>query len=169
MNTPRDQEIANLYRQGKNMREIGTLYGISHERVRQLLVKTLSENEFKKIATMHSGIKLRNTVKPWKFKLAKTMRWKPTPSEALLFQRINRKQLGVIVRRQAIIRGWIADFYIPSKKIIIELDGKFHKKYNDNKRDKVMDDLGFRILRFKSSQVFNNIEGIVEKIKENLS
>lgn len=38
-NKERDKEMAELYKAGKNLREIGDMYGITRERVRQILVR----------------------------------------------------------------------------------------------------------------------------------
>lgn len=38
-----------------------------------------------------------------------------------------------------IIRYYIADFYIPDKKIIIEVDGKFHDKHKQHDKQRTRD------------------------------
>lgn len=51
-----------------------------------------------------------------------------------------------------IIRYYIADFYLPSSKIIIEVDGKFHNdhKQHDKDRTKIIQENypGVRVLRY---------------------
>ena len=52
---------------------------------------------------------------------------------------------------------FIADFYIPSKNLIIELDGEYHddakQKEKDIWRTKLLTSLGYRVIRFKNKQI----------------
>ena len=70
------------------------------------------------------------------------------------------------------IGNYIVDFYCPSAKVIVELDGGQHYTQEgirrDQVRDKYLDSLGFTILRFSDREVFKNIEGVLEKIFEHL-
>ena len=56
--------------------------------------------------------------------------------------------------------------------LVIEIDGSVHNdpsnKENDQVRQQDLENFGFRILRFTNSQVFNNIDFVVEKIKQEL-
>jgi len=54
------------------------------------------------------------------------LRNKQTPQEIILWSRLRREQLGSKFRRQHSIGGYIADFYCPSKKLVIEIDGSQH-------------------------------------------
>ena len=50
----------------------------------------------------------------------------------------------------------------------VELDGEIHdrqKEYDEN-REAEIEKYGLRILRFKNSEVFDDIEGVIEKIKK---
>ncbi|MDO8599192.1 MAG: DUF559 domain-containing protein, partial [bacterium] len=49
----------------------------------------------------------------------------PAP-ELILWQRIRNEQLGVKFRRQHSIGSAIVDFYAPSVRLAIELDGESH-------------------------------------------
>lgn len=63
--------------------------------------------------------------------------------------------------------GYIADFAIPSKKIIIECDGEvWHKLGNshDRKRDGFLKRLGWKVIRFRGQEIKNNAQLCVEKI-----
>ena len=52
---------------------------------------------------------------------------------------------------------FIADFYIPSKNLIIELDGEYHDSIKQQDKDiwrtKILQSLGYRIIRFKNKQI----------------
>ena len=63
-----------------------------------------------------------------------------TPAEAKLWQALRGNQLsGRKFRRQHSIEHYIVDFYCPSEKLIIELDGLWHNQpestQNDLERD----------------------------------
>lgn len=52
---------------------------------------------------------------------------------------------------------FIADFYIPFKNLIIELDGEYHDDAKQQNKDiwrtKVLKSLGYRVIRFKNKQI----------------
>ena len=78
------------------------------------------------------------------------------------------KTLPVTVNRQKVIGSYIADFYIASAKLIIELDGSQHYQTkgqaSDVERDRYFSDLGFRVLRFSNTDVNENYDGVCEEI-----
>lgn len=52
---------------------------------------------------------------------------------------------------------FIADFYIPSKNLIIELDGEYHDSIKQQDKDiwrtKLLNSLGYKVIRFKNKQI----------------
>ena len=52
---------------------------------------------------------------------------------------------------------FIADFYIPSKNLIIELDGEYHDNAKQQEKDiwrtKILKSLGYKVIRFKNKQI----------------
>ena len=66
---------------------------------------------------------------------------------------------------------FIADFYIPSKKLIIELDGEYHDDAKQQEKDiwrtKILKSLGYRVIRFKNKQITesNNLFWVLNIIK----
>ena len=96
-----------------------------------------------------------------------------TEAESFLWQRIRMKQLkDRQFYRQKNIGNYIVDFYCPSAKVIVELDGGRHYSQEgirgDQVRDKYLESLGFIVLRFSDREVFKNIEGVLERIFEHL-
>ena len=96
-----------------------------------------------------------------------------TEAESFLWRRIRRKQLkGRQFYRQKNIGDYIVDFYCPSAKLIVELDGGQHYTEEgmnrDQIRDKYLENFGFSVLRFSDREVFKNIEGVLERIFEHL-
>ena len=64
------------------------------------------------------------------------------------------------------------DFVSFKHKLILEIDGAPHKeketKVNDRQRSLWLQSEGFRILRFWNSDILNNIEAVIKKIKDNI-
>jgi len=98
-----------------------------------------------------------------------------TPAEKHLWQFIRRKQIcGIQFHRQYGVGGYIADFYAPSIKLCIEVDGKQHytsagREYDTN-RDDFMKSLTIDVLRFPNKEVLENTENVMKlitgKVKE---
>ncbi len=82
----------------------------------------------------------------------------------------NRSLVGRKFRRQHSIGNYIVDFYCPSEKLIVELDGYLHGEYyktsDDIMRDEYLQDLGFTVLRFENRLVFQEPEYILEEISK---
>jgi very-short-patch-repair endonuclease len=70
--------------------------------------------------------------------------------------------------RQKIIGNYIADFYCPKLKPVIEVDGGQHYsaegRENDRVRDNYMTGAGITVIRFSDRDVLKNLEGILEEI-----
>ena len=98
----------------------------------------------------------------------KYLRNNSTPQEILLWTKIKDSQLGYKFRRQHSIGGYIADFYCPEKRVVIELDGKSHfteegKEY-DEERSNHFSGLGIRVLRFTNKEINTDIENVISRI-----
>lgn len=106
------------------------------------------------------------------FKNAKALRNRLTESESLLWEHVKGKQLGAKFRRQHPISLYIADFYCHEAKLIIELDGSIHNLpeiiVNDNERQKNLEELGIKVLRFTNKELHYNLNFVLDSIKEAL-
>ena len=94
-----------------------------------------------------------------------------TSAETFLWKHLSKRKLeGRKFRRQQSLDNYIVDFYCPSEKLIIELDGEYHNNpkitEKDLKRDKRLEELGFIILRFENKLVFNDLQGVLNSISE---
>ena len=70
--------------------------------------------------------------------------------------------------RQRIIDNYIVDFYCSELSIVIELDGETHyvngaQEY-DSERSEILEWYGLKVIRFTNDEVYNNFEGVCEKI-----
>lgn len=106
-------------------------------------------------------------------KYSQELRKNMTDAERLLWSKIRKKQLrGCQFYRQRIIGYYIVDFYCPKAKLIVELDGGQHYSEEENRKDRIRDDymkkLGMKILRLSDREVFENLNGVVERIYETL-
>ena len=65
------------------------------------------------------------------------------------------------------------DFYCASEKLVIELDGDVHLEkenaLNDIERQKNIEALGLRVMRFTNDEIFSNLENVLAKISFALS
>ncbi len=78
------------------------------------------------------------------------------------------KGLPVTVHRQKILDHYIADFYIASKKIVIELDGSQHFMdagiQSDKDRDAWMQKNGITVLRYTNLQIQREFNAVCSDI-----
>jgi len=102
---------------------------------------------------------------------ARSLRQKATNTEALLWKYLSNKgMIGVKFRRQHPIKGFVLDFYCPQFKLAIEIDGKIHdnQKEQDRERQNIIEKTGITFLRFKNTDIMNNIDNVLRTIKRRL-
>ena len=103
----------------------------------------------------------------------KELRNKATPAEIKLWGILQRSNLGGYkFRRQHSIGAYILDFYCPSARLAIELDGDSHFtdeaiKY-DRQRTAYLNALHIRELRFLNTDVYENLSVVWERILEEI-
>jgi len=101
---------------------------------------------------------------------AAAMRAAPTTTEALLWEQLRGKRLGVVFRRQVVIGRYIADFAAPSARLVVEVDGGYHRECvaADARRDRVLERLGWRVLRVSAAEVLAGAETVAAQVAEAL-
>ncbi|MGE0566841.1 MAG: leucine--tRNA ligase [Bacteroidia bacterium] len=99
------------------------------------------------------------------------MRSNPTPAEDKLWKAVRTNKLGVRFRRQHVIDRFIVDFVCLSKNLVVEVDGDIHdfQKEEDEARTEHLNNLGYKVIRFKNDVVLSQIENVINEIKENLN
>jgi very-short-patch-repair endonuclease len=112
------------------------------------------------------GIKMENTLT----QVSKELRQRQTEAEKLLWFKLRDRQLDrAKFRRQHRIGSYVVDFTCLEKKLIIEIDGGQHNqtltKENDEQRTQWLEAAGYQVVRFWNSDVLQNTEGVLEKIK----
>ena len=101
-------------------------------------------------------------------KLRKTM----TGAEIRLWARLRKKQINNLqFYRQKPLGKYIVDFYCPTKKLVIEVDGSQHYEEENIEKDKIREyyikrTLNLKVLRFNNIDVLKNTDGVLERIME---
>ena len=98
---------------------------------------------------------------------ARENRTNSTKSEQIMWRLLRGHQLGSLkFRRQHVIEPFVVDFACVSEKLIIEIDGGYHDQVvpADLSRQKFLESLGWRVLRFTSDDVEQNAEAVVTAI-----
>ncbi len=111
----------------------------------------------------------KNTEKTKRKSLRKNM----PPAEVTLWQFLRNKQAnGHKFRRQYSVDKYVLDFYCPSAKLAIEVDGDSHFSdtaiQSDKIRQKAIEEMGIRFLRFTNRDIYENLEGVFEEILKQL-
>jgi very-short-patch-repair endonuclease len=105
-------------------------------------------------------------------KLRRRMLRKNMPkAEVMLWSKLRGKGLsGYKFRRQYSVGKFVIDFYCPKLKLAIEVDGDSHfiKEADtyDKERQTIIETLGITFLRFTNREIYENIDGVLEKIME---
>ena len=105
------------------------------------------------------------------YQYGRELRQESTEAEKLLWTELrNRKLNGLKFRRQHALDKFIVDFYCNERKLVVELDGGVHdEKINkdyDEARTAMLGGLGIYTLRFRNDEVTNNIENVLQQIRE---
>ena len=98
---------------------------------------------------------------------ARSLRRELSPAEKVLWQALrNRRVAGLKFRRQHPVGAYVVDFVCLRVNLGIELDGESHLSRNkvDEARDRWLASQGIKILRFWNTEVFDDIEAVMEKI-----
>ncbi len=82
------------------------------------------------------------------------------------------KKLPLTVKRQTIIGSYIIDFYIDSKQIAIEIDGRQHRLSEyieaDERRDSELKMLGIKVIRYSNKDINKNFRTVCKDILNHL-
>ena len=95
-----------------------------------------------------------------------------TPAEATFWKIVKGSKFeGRKFVRQHSVGNYILDFYCPSEKLAVELDGSLHFSSKgaaeDRERTAFLESKGIRVLRFENREVFDESEWMLDKIRAN--
>ncbi|AUS06609.1 DUF559 domain-containing protein [Pseudotamlana carrageenivorans] len=116
------------------------------------------------------------TARPSTYKLLKELqsenKKKSTQAEQILWESLRGKKLDLKFRRQHIIDEFIVDFICIEKNLIIEVDGGYHntieQKEADDLRTKILNEIGFKVIRFTNEQITGDIDNVLDYIEKQL-
>ena len=105
--------------------------------------------------------------------LRRTLRNNPTPAESELWKHLKADKLdGLRWRRQFSVEDYILDFYCPSIRLCIELDGNEHFTMQgdtaDFDRTEILHSKGIKVLRFENREIWEGIERVLEHIRNEI-
>lgn len=98
------------------------------------------------------------------------LRKSQTREEDILWARLRRNNLGFKCKRQYSVGRYVLDFYFPTKKLAIEIDGLQHieNKEYDNQRTMYLNALNIKVLRFWNNEINDSIDIVINKIVKEL-
>jgi very-short-patch-repair endonuclease len=100
---------------------------------------------------------------------ARELRWNMTMGERRLWALLRRKRIaGYRFRRQATLDPYIADFFCPKARLVVELDGVTHSTdeevLRDEKRTRWLEAHGCHVIRFWNREVFERPREVMDAI-----
>jgi very-short-patch-repair endonuclease len=120
------------------------------------------------------GVSKRRAIIPYNPKLkelARELRNNSTKSEIILWKELKGRFEGKYdFHRQKPLDNYIADFFCHELKLVIEIDGETHNweetQQKDFKKECRLNELGLNVLRFPDTEIFHNLNGTVNTIKQ---
>ncbi|OGI66545.1 hypothetical protein A3H53_01485 [Candidatus Nomurabacteria bacterium RIFCSPLOWO2_02_FULL_40_10] len=99
------------------------------------------------------------------------MRKNPTDGEKIIWEILRRDATEYHFRRQHIIGRFIVDFVCLEKGLVVEIDGDIHdhRKEEDKERTKMLEQMGFEVVRFTNDEVIKKPENVFKKIIEKIN
>jgi very-short-patch-repair endonuclease len=121
------------------------------------------------------SFQLKNIAK----QLCRDLRKNATNSEQIMWdvvrnrKLINRKfyrQYPIFYEVNGLQKFFIADFYNHETKLVIEIDGGYHKRQieYDIMRTEIINFLGIEVIRFKNEEVENNLKSVIKTLSSKL-
>lgn len=99
--------------------------------------------------------------------LSRSNRKNPTDAEKKMWTEVlMKRKTGFKFLRQKPINRFVLDFYCSELNLAIEIDGGSHdnKRYYDEARDKFLQQIGIKTIRFTNNEILNNIDGVKRRI-----
>ena len=99
------------------------------------------------------------------------LRREETPTERMLWKHLRGKQLdGYRFRQQHGFGPYILDFYCPSLRLCIELDGEVHETpeamQHDKDRTLFLNQNRIQVIRFRNEEVETDVGNVLQKIRD---
>ena len=114
----------------------------------------------------HTGRRIPQVVQA-----ARAMRKEPTPAERVLWRELRDKRFcDVPIRRQHPVDRFVLDFYCPSRKLAIEVDGEIHdhQREHDEERTSTLTMRGIRVIRFRNEDVLDRLDWVLQILRSEI-
>jgi very-short-patch-repair endonuclease len=103
--------------------------------------------------------------------IRKKLRNGATEAESVLWKQLKGSQLaGRKFRRQHSIGLFVLDFYCPSERLAIEVDGEIHAttavQIHDEERQKAIETLDITIIRIQNADILQNVNQVLNTIQQ---
>ena len=113
------------------------------------------------------------TASPDRYKLLKAYalenRRNATLAEDVMWQNLRKNDFGVRFFRQHIVGDYIVDFLSQTDGLVIEVDGGYHAKRQqqeaDEVREQALEQMGFHVMRFSNGEVLYDTESVMAQIE----
>jgi len=102
---------------------------------------------------------------------AKINRHKMTKTESKIwYEFLKNRPMNYKFTRQKPLDRFILDFYCSELLLVIEIDGGYHikKQEQDSKRDKFLNCLNIKTIRFKNEEILNELNKVKSEIIKNI-
>ena len=141
--------------------------GIYHSRAPFISDLNAAKGSAKKLRKKARKKKQRHLVE-----FAQKLRKEMTEWEILLNKRLLKEFPSIRFRTQRILWGYIVDFWCPTYKIVIEVDGMWHSEEpqlsRDEKRDRNLEKKGVAVLRFQNHLVKSETAWVISQIRRTI-
>ena len=121
---------------------------------------------------MNNALNMHQNASSHLFKIASQLRKSPTPTEKIIWEHLRNKKLGVKFRRQHPAGIYILDLYSHEIRLVIEIDGKYHRKKHiqemDEDRNENLIASGLTVLRITDEEIISDINNVLSIIKETI-
>ena len=99
-----------------------------------------------------------------------SLRQNSTDAENALWYHLRNKQfLGLKFRRQYSVDAYVLDFYCPSLRLAIELDGGQHAEADQMDYDQIRTEFlasqDIHVIRFWNNDALQNMDGLLERLQ----
>lgn len=106
---------------------------------------------------------------PWKTNRARVLRATNVSAEEKLWAQLRNRRLGGFkFVRQAPVGPYFADFLCREAHLIVEVDGGTHGEPDeiaaDRKRQQVLEELGYKVMRVWNGDISENLTGVLEDL-----
>jgi very-short-patch-repair endonuclease len=87
-----------------------------------------------------------------------------------LWRELSNSKIGFKFRRQHSIKQFVIDLYCPEVRLAVEIDGEVHnffeREKSDLKREKFLNELNIKMIRFSNYEIREDVDTVVKSIKK---